>query len=261
MTTWAIGDIHGMYEPLTRLLEALPRRPGDTTVFLGDYIDRGPDSRGVLKILLNEHQTAPDHTILLWGNHEDMAASHFNHPNALHTYKYDPYDWFRNGGFETFASWGIKERDCFLASCPEELDQLFRILRPYHKVSSKSVGIDELSSCIDELIFVHAGISPYESPEESLTETLIWSREYNAIACQQPLGRLVVHGHTPFETVNIGVGRIDIDTHCYVGGPLTALEISQDGLQTTLRVWQAFSEGNVASWELAYSWFCLPTKG
>jgi len=76
-SVWAIGDIHGEAGMLNTLLNALPRAEGDYTVFIGDYIDRGEDSAGAVARVLAEYDRAPDHTILLWGNHEDMAASHF----------------------------------------------------------------------------------------------------------------------------------------------------------------------------------------
>jgi serine/threonine protein phosphatase 1 len=230
MTTWVIGDIHGMHESLLWLLGELPRDSNDVTVFLGDYLDRGPDVAGVVETVLREYDAAPDRTALLWGNHEDMAASHFHHPSAPRTYEYDPYDWFRNGGLETLASYGLLPPECFTADCPEELERLFSLLIPYYH--SPNNGI----------VCVHAGLSPLEAPQNATYETLLWSRENNNRT--QPPGRWVIHGHTPVVDVEVGEGVICIDTGCFRGGPLTALGFSSD-IKAPLMIFQAFEDGIV----------------
>jgi hypothetical protein len=114
-SVWAIGDVHGQRQMLETLLELLPRAAHDITVFLGDYIDRGPDSAGVVRRALAEYDQAPERTVLLWGNHEDMAASHFGFA-APSGYQYDPYDWFRNGGIAALESFGHRRPELF--RCP-----------------------------------------------------------------------------------------------------------------------------------------------
>jgi serine/threonine protein phosphatase 1 len=235
MTTWAIGDIHGMHEPLLWLLAELPRTEGDVTVFLGDYIDRGPNVAGVVETVLREYDHAPEHTILLWGNHEDMAAAHYHHPSAPNTYTYDPDDWFRNGGLETCASYGFLPPKCFRSECPDDLDRLFTLLLPYYKSPDNG------------LICVHAGLCPRETPEDASYETLLWSRENNGR--RQPAGRWVIHGHTPVVDVEVGVNCICIDTGCFRGGPLTAVGFSSDPKAPLLTV-QAFEDGIVQQGKL-----------
>ena len=111
-SVWAIGDVHGEAGKLDSLLAALPRGPEDYTVFLGDYIDRGPDSAGSVRSVLKEYRAAPERTILLWGNHEDMAASRygFDRPSS---FVYDDFDWYRNGGIDAMKSFGYDIPDMF----------------------------------------------------------------------------------------------------------------------------------------------------
>jgi serine/threonine protein phosphatase 1 len=228
MTTWVIGDIHGMHESLLWLLGELPRASDDITVFLGDYLDRGPDVAGVVETILREYDSAPDRTILLWGNHEDMAAAHFHHPAAPHTYEYDPYDWFRNGGLETLASYGLLPPECFTSECPDDLDRLFSLLKPYYQSNN--------------IICVHAGLTPQEDPQEATWETLLWSRDNNGLS--QPKPRWVIHGHTPVVDVEVGEGVVCIDTGCFRGGPLTAIGFSSDP-KIPFTFFQAFEDGIV----------------
>jgi len=218
-SVWVIGDTHGSADKLAAVLRALPRKKGDWTVFLGDYIDRGPDSAGVVRRALAEYTADPDHTILLWGNHEDMAASHF-HVLAPSQLDYDSYDWFRNGGTIALQSWGLTLPDLFVAPCPAELSQLFPLLRTYFR------GADTGIAGLEPFLFVHAGILPGWEPEESDGETLLWVRE-EFLHSFDPSGRIVVHGHTPFEEVRVHPDKIGIDTGVAYGGPLTALQLPE----------------------------------
>lgn len=212
MSIFAIGDIHGEREKLEKLLAVLPRTDADTTVFLGDALDRGPDCAGVVRRLMAEYDAAPDRTILLWGNHEDMAASHFNHPAAPQSCEYDIYDWFKNGAFETLASYGLYKPECFLADCPSELDHYFSLLRLFWRDT-------------DGTVYVHVGVAPWSMPEETDVQTLLWTRSYLTIP--QPEGRLLVHGHTPYPVPDIGKNRIGVDTGACRGGTLTAVQLPE----------------------------------
>lgn len=231
-SVWAIGDIHGEAPTLDILLNALPREAGDWTVFLGDYIDRGPDSAKVVRTALAEYDAAPDHTVLLWGNHEDMAASHFLFEAPSH-YIYDSYDWFRNGGTIALESFGLSTPDLFIAPCPEELDHLFLLLRTFFR------GRETKIPGLEPYIFVHAGILPGREPEDSKGETLVWVRE-EFLNSFDPSGRIVVHGHTPREEVVVQPDKIGIDTGAVYGGLLTALQLPER------RVYQVDGEGNVS---------------
>ena len=212
MSVFAIGDIHGEGARLEALLAALPRGPKDTTVFLGDYIDRGPDSAGVVRRILEEYDAATDRTILLWGNHEDMAAAHFGF-EAPSGFDYDPYDWFGNGGFAALASFGYPSpAEAFGAPCPPELERLFPLLRLFWRAP-------------DDVIYVHAGVPAGKRPEETPASLLLWTRAED----NDTSGRLVVHGHTPQSggTPDVRANRINLDTGAVFGGPLSALQLPE----------------------------------
>ena len=218
---WVIGDIHGHASLLERLLERIPRREGDVTVFLGDYIDRGPDSARVAETALSQ----PD-AVLLWGNHEDMAAFALGepYPSGL---DYDPYDWYRNGGWETCSSLNLSREEAFGQHCPEILKALFARLQTFWQ--DPHTGI----------YFVHAGIPPGKAPEDCSAETLLWDRE--SLGRLDPSGRFYVCGHTPQMKglPRILPDKICLDTAAAYGGPLSALQLPER------KLYQAFPDGRI----------------
>jgi len=223
---------------MTALLKALPRGADDVTVFIGDYIDRGPDSAGVIRRVLEEYDAAPDRTILLWGNHEDMAAERYGFPRPS-SFNYDPFDWYRNGGDKAMASFGYEPntRELFAAPCPEPLQRLFGLLQTFwHPPADRF-------PTLGHVIYVHAGILPGKQPEESSGDTLLWVRE-EFLDAYDDSGRLVIHGHTPFRGVRVQPDKIGIDTGAAYGGLLTALQMPER------RVYQANADGKVASFDL-----------
>ncbi len=203
---WAIGDVHGQAGLLQKLLDALPREPGDTTVFLGDYIDRGPDSKEVIEIAL-----AQENSVLLWGNHEDMAAFALGEPWPS-LIDYDPSDWFQNGGWETCASLNLSREDAFRRVCPAHLLALFERLETFWRDPQTGA------------IFVHAGVPPGVRPEDCDAETLLWDREN--LKRHDPSGRIFVCGHTPQLSGRplVKSDKICLDTGAAYGGPLSALQ-------------------------------------
>ena len=221
MSIWAIGDVHGQAAMLEELLGALPRTPNDTTVFLGDYLDLGPDSKRVVEIAL-EQQGA----ILLWGNHEDMAAFSLGEPYPSRI-GYDPVDWYRNGGWETCESYDLKPEDALPTTCPEALKTLFSRLQTFWQ--DPQTGI----------YFVHAGIPPGKSPENCDAETLLWDRE--SLGRLDKSGRFYVCGHTPQREGRPWVlpDKICLDTAAAYGGPLSALQLPERNL------YQSFPDGHV----------------
>jgi serine/threonine protein phosphatase 1 len=232
-SVWAVGDVHGEAAKLESLLGALPRGDADTTVFLGDFIDRGPDSAAAVRRVLQEHDAAPERTILLWGNHEDLAAEHFRIPGPSGL-AYDPYDWFRNGGKHAMASWGVTGIDLFTAPCPDDLRRLFGLLRLFWRSQDPLLGA---------YVWVHAGVPPGKRPEEGPSHDLVWIRE-GFLDVEDPSGRVVVHGHTPSREVRVRCDKIGIDTGAVYGGPLTALQLPER------RIFQADGRGRVASFDL-----------
>lgn len=209
--TIAIGDIHGCLVPLRRLIAQLPQ--SEELVFLGDYIDRGPDIAGVIHFLIELAAERPCH--FLMGNHEQLMEQAIRSAEEDHV-------WFSNGGEATLASYGADpstwvhsaNRSAFLG----EHRSFFGGLRYYHET--------------DDTIFVHAGIDP-DIPRmaDQSPEVLLWIRERFFRNAAQWQGKQIVFGHTP--TFNLGLPRtaifrsgriIGIDTGCVYGGCLTAID-------------------------------------
>jgi len=190
-TTYAIGDIHGEKALLDdlhrRILADAAGRPGEKRViYLGDYIDRGPDSRGVVATLMAAPMPFP--AIFLMGNHEAMCLAT------------DPEDWLYNGGQETLASYGGRIDDS-------------------HRRWMEGLA---LSHRAGPWFFVHAGVDPRLPLAAQDRETLLWIRApFLDHAGDMPEGVVVVHGHTPRRRPEIRPNRIGIDTGACYGGALT----------------------------------------
>jgi len=196
----AIGDIHGMAQLLEELLAALPSE--GELVFLGDYIDRGPDSNAVISRLIALAQERTCH--FLRGNHEEMMLSALDGPNFNFTMR---AHWMLNGGSQTLDSYdGHPLPPAHLA--------FLRQTRGY------------LST--EEYIFVHAGLLPGCTPEDTPPQHRLWIRE-QFLRSNYDWGRLVIHGHTPCKSgqPDIHPHRINIDTGAVYGGALTALVLPE----------------------------------
>jgi len=207
---FAIGDVHGCADELKRLLDALPLGADDTIVFVGDYIDRGPDSRAVLDLVL-EVRARPDvMTICLKGNHEDMCLDYLGRGGHWGD------AWSMNGGGATLRSYGIDQR---LAGA----EVAAHLPRGHLTLLD---GLDH-SFTADGHLFVHAGIRPDRSLEQQQDEDLLWIRD-EFIAAPHALPYTVVFGHTPQRLVLADLPyKIGIDTGCVYGGRLSALEMQE----------------------------------
>ena len=200
MLTFAIGDVHGCLDKLTRLLDRCRHHGGDRPhrwVFVGDYVDRGPDSRGVVEMLLRLQRKAPKQVICLRGNHEAMMLE------AAHTNEEDL--WLLNGGGETLASYGARGA---LDMPPAHLDW----------VAALPLSFDD-----GRRLFVHAGVNPFLPLDRQVERDILWIRE-PFLSSDRDFGRLIVHGHTPLSTgvPDLRANRLNIDTAAVFGGPLTA---------------------------------------
>jgi serine/threonine protein phosphatase 1 len=196
---YVIGDIHGCLEPLQRLIAQLPLSESDEVIFLGDYIDRGPNSRGVIDYLL----TLQGRYTFLMGNHERMFLDFLQgKERALFMY---------NGGAATLESYGGFSR--IPAAHLAFLDRL----RPYHET--------------EDAFFVHAGIRPEIPLQLQDPNDLLWIREeFYAYPGRYP--KTVIFGHTPMREVLMDEDRIGIDTACVYGNKLTCLILpSRDVIQ------------------------------
>jgi len=209
----AIGDIHGCSTALRALLIAIGPRPGDTIVTLGDYIDRGPDSRGVVNQLLELRAQVRLITIL--GNHEEMMMQVINEEQ--------PYQvWLRFGGLETLESYGFSGEMNFLP--------------PDHEVFYKSL-VDFYIE--DDFFFTHAAYDPKLPLDEQPSDLLRWRSLRDGVPAPHISGKQAIVGHTANQNGEVlDVGHlICIDTFCYGGGYLTALDVRNRA------VWQVTQDG------------------
>lgn len=218
---YAVGDIHGEAERLDELLGKLPLSPRDRIVFVGDYVDRGPDPRGVVDRLIRFSATR-DCTFLL-GNHESMFLDFLGWRGR----EYFGGDAFlANGGDRTLASYGYFD-------LPDPSPRRFR-LPPDHVRFYRSLALFHREG---DYLFVHAGVGEEQMLlddvdyvlRRSKPRELLWSRSMGFLPHQ--LGVTVVYGHTPTEDFRVRWNApfsIGIDTGAVFGGPLTALRLPDE---------------------------------
>ena len=211
---YAVGDIHGQVEKLCALhaaiAEDLDRRPiaSARLVYLGDYIDWGPDSAGVLSLLAEPIAAMP--ATFLIGDHEQMLLEALDGDGAAAT------DWLHSGGPETLASWSIDPdtpRDRWAAGIPPAHLAFLRSLALRHRAGG--------------YLFVHAGIRPRVKSADQTRQDLLGIRE-PFLSTERNLGRVVVHGHTVSGAPVVRFNRIGLDTGAGLGGPLTAAVLESD---------------------------------
>ncbi len=205
----AFGDIHGCRTALQALLAQVVPRETDQLVFLGDYIDRGPDSAGVIDELLVLQARFP-HSVFLRGNHEQMLIDVLAGEN--------PITFLFNGGDKTIASYEARggwppprEHRRFLDSLPA----LYRA---------------------EGFVFVHAGLRPGTPLADQRPDDLLWIRQ-EFLESSGDWGETVVFGHTHREDPLLEEHRIGLDTGCVYGGRLTCCDVF------TRRCWQAVGLG------------------
>jgi len=213
---YAVGDVHGRLDLFTALIAAIEaddatRGAADTTiVLLGDLVDRGPDSAGVLATA-RELQSRRQVRIIA-GNHEEMFLQSLDDADVLKHF-------LRYGGRETVLSYAIdpvRYRDATL----EQAQQMLREAIPEADLAFVSSFEDHVR--IGDYLFVHAGIRPGAPIENQRSSDLRWIRE-PFLSHSGDHGLMVVHGHTITDDVDIRPNRIGIDTGAYQSGRLTAL--------------------------------------
>ncbi|TWU60681.1 Serine/threonine-protein phosphatase 1 [Rubripirellula tenax] len=200
MRRFAIGDIHGCAKALRALIEAIELDPKDQLVFLGDYVDRGPDSRDVIDQIIALKSRCD--VITLRGNHEIMLQ-------GVVLGGLDDRVWLANGGQATVTSYGGTTN-----KIPTDHLEFFQDLRAYHETETD--------------IFVHAGYTP-DAPMVSHDDiTLYWNHLPTPLPNPHQSGRRVIVGHTPQPDNRIlDAGHlVCIDTYCFGGGCLTAMEVT-----------------------------------
>lgn len=202
--TFAIGDVHGCFDKLKSLIAAcdlLSDGEDARFVFIGDYVDRGPDTRKVIDFLIHSQLREPERFICLRGNHEAMLIDAANKDRSDR----DLMNWWANGGEQTLDSYGVSDP----SALPAE-----------HLVWMKALP---LRFSDRKRFYVHAGIRPGVSIADQSEKDLLWIRE-PFLSCDNDHGALVVHGHTPTKSrlPDLRSNRLNIDTGACFGGPLTA---------------------------------------
>lgn len=222
---YAVGDIHGRADLLIRLMQDLREdiargeyqgRP--ILIFLGDYIDRGFQSKEVIDFLLSDI-VSPFETYFLKGNHEAAMVQFLSDPSI------GPR-WAEYGGAETLASYGVQppRTRTSMDDWKQASAALNAALPPQHlKFLS---GLD-LSVRVGDYLFVHAGVRPAVPLDMQSEQDLLWIRE-EFLGDRRELDAVIVHGHTPETKPYRDSRRIGLDTGAYLSGRLTAARFEHD---------------------------------
>src|SRR5262245_16121180 len=222
---YAIGDIHGRLDLLDSVLARIDTDMGGhpasnaIRVFLGDYIDRGPDSKRVLDRLVDSCVTHP--TACSMGNPEAFRREFLKDPDVFTV-------WMPSVGLATLLSYGLTPKIGTDAQDQQELaSELERILPSSHREFLS--GLKQWFTCGD-FFFVHAGIRPGICLTEQSEDDLLWIRE-DFLSSEDHFGKIVVHGHTPVMEPDVRPNRINIDTGAYATGRLSCLVLESDRIR------------------------------
>jgi serine/threonine protein phosphatase 1 len=213
---YVIGDIHGCLDLLERTIAAIHRDHADKggaalTVTVGDYMDRGPHSRGVIERLAANPFPTP--YVALKGNHEELFETFLSDPSVGD-------HWRRLGGLETLASFGVPVSDLMLGrNAQAASDDLAKALTATHRGFFNSL---RTSYTAGRYFLCHAGVRPGVALERQSEHDLLWIRE-EFLNSRADFGKIVVHGHTPIAEPEILPNRINIDTGAFATGRLTCI--------------------------------------
>ena len=211
MRIYAIGDVHGCLNLLRSLEQQIAddcransvQRP--VIVVLGDLVDRGPDSRGVIEYLMAPQPAGIERRVLR-GNHEQMALDVFDSPQQV-------LGWRKLGGAETLHSYGVDPRIFFAAGDPEIIVDAWRQALP--EEHQRWIEALETMLVIGDYCFVHAGIRPGLALDRQNLIDLLWIRD-EFLEHTGDFGKVVVHGHTPTPEPDVRPNRINVDTGAYL---------------------------------------------
>lgn len=216
---YAVGDIHGRLDLLDRLLDLIRRDyleggggPAEL-VFLGDYVDRGPASAGVLERLTALAADPPPglRPIFLRGNHEELMLDFLAGGTRAPA-------WLSNGGSATLASYGVAIDDGDAASLAEAADRLRATLPASHRRFLDGLALHHVAG---PYLFVHAGLRPGRTLAEQAEEDLLWIRG-PFLGATERFEKFVVHGHSISAAPDVRANRLGIDTGAFCTGRLTA---------------------------------------
>lgn len=219
---YAIGDVHGRADLLAAKFTTIDQhiaahpiaRP--IIVLLGDYVDRGPQSRQVLDLILQRRETGE--VVALAGNHDALFLNFIHDPR---TYS----DWAPLGGFETLMSYGVAPLRSGDPEAIMALGERFRAAAPAGHIAF--LERLRLTFSCGGFLFVHAGIRPNVPFSQQKATDLMWIRD-EFLEYEGDFGTLVVHGHSRVMQPDIRPNRINIDTGAYATNRLTCLMIEQD---------------------------------
>ena len=226
---YVVGDIHGRTDLLDRMVALISRDleanpiSNSLTVTLGDYIDRGPDSRGVIERLVRN--PFPTRLVALKGNHEALLEAFLSNPSVAE-------HWRQLGGLETIHSYRVPVGELMIGRNHENAAEGLRAAVPEEHL--KFLASLQTSITVGKYFLCHAGVRPGVPLERQSIEDLLWIRD-EFLNSTADLGKIVVHGHTPTERPEILPNRINVDTGAYATGRLTCvvLESSEPRFLTT----------------------------
>jgi serine/threonine protein phosphatase 1 len=217
---YAVGDIHGMYLQLIELYDKIEKDAGKhpfKIIFLGDYVDRGLESRQVINFLMKLEKQGH---VCLKGNHEDMMVKLFDTGSIIYVDLH-----LNNGGMETLESYGLSYKNYeWNAGQPTEIKKL---LIDYKKaIGNHYDWIKSLKTLHfeDDCVFVHAGVDPAKTIYDQDEQTLLWWRKHKWIDIMG-FPHKIIHGHTPVQKPDVTQFRINVDTASCFGGCLTAAKL------------------------------------
>jgi serine/threonine protein phosphatase 1 len=224
--TFAIGDVHGCFGELDSLIatcDLLSEAEDARFVFIGDYVDRGPDTRKVIEFLIQSQHREAGRFICLRGNHEAMLIDAASKKRS----DLDLMNWLENGGEQTLDSYGVNDPGALPAD---------------HLAWIKALPLKYYDQ---NRLYVHAGIRPGVSIVDQSEKDLLWIRE-PFLSCDDDHGAFVVHGHTPTDSglPDLRSNRLNIDTGACFGGQLTAAIFTRAQLTPSL-----FCNGDGDFWQ------------
>lgn len=220
---YSIGDIHGRADLLLQLLALIDRDSADFTgylllIYLGDYIDRGSNSKQVIDILLKQHRPRFRH-IYLRGNHEQTLLDFLDNADVGRS-------WLNYGGQTTLVSYDVK-----IAKIPTKREEYINLQQQLAdnipETHLKFFNNTTFSISVGNYFFVHAGINPNYSLKKQQLEDFLWIRD-EFIASKKIYEKIIVHGHTISHQVELLPNRIGIDTGAFCTGILTCLILETD---------------------------------
>jgi len=218
----AIGDLHGCFDLLADLVGQIPdSHKSESLVFLGDYVDRGEDTKKILKLLMTITGYEDRSIICLKGNHEQMLLEFIDDPQRHARF------WLHNGGLQTLASFGVAPSHN-IAHDPVALDVLRdELVQAMGQAMIEWLRALPLTWKSGNVWAVHAGADPRVPMEQQASDVLLWGHHEFRHQSRKD-GQWIVHGHTIVDIPYAENGRIAVDTGAYATGHLSAAFITKE---------------------------------